>query len=689
MTPTTASAASNPILAAALAYAQRGWPVMPLNGKKPITENGSHDASTDPDIITQWWAKHPRANIGLATGIRFWVLDVDTKSGGDDSLESLELQHGKLPDTLTAITGTKGKHYLFAIPNTFAVRNSQGLIADGIDTRGAGGYIVAHPSIHPDTKRRYEWDGIEEWHDQTIQPAPEWLISLLREKQHTTTPSVIPTKIPKGKQHATLVSIAGSMRKRGLEFAEIFAALTVINRDRCTEPGPIENIEQIAHSICKYPAGKLPSDAIHFVTTSTAPTPDPSSTDPSSSIGNPDWQENLLRAAPSKKQASEGLPGNPLPCLANAIIAVEQAPEFADAIQLNELDQTIAISRDLPWRSSRDPWKDYDDTMLANWLQHHDIMVNPATAHAAAVAAAHNHPFHPIRDYLNALQWDQTPRINQWLPLYCNAQNDPYTRAVGEKWLIQAVARVFAPGCKADSCLILEGEQGIGKSTILATLGGDWFTDELPTMGSKDASIQVMGAWIIELAELDTLRRSEASAVKAFISRTTERFRLPYDRNVITAPRQCVFAGSVNHSEYLQDDTGNRRFWPVLVSGPLDIESLRRDRDQLWAEATHAFRAGTPWWLEAELLPSATASQNERIEIDPWEDKIEQFIAAREYTTISDILNHIGKDISQWTKADKNRVGSILRRAKWTRRRKMIGGVLAWYFIHPESEHNL
>lgn len=680
-----AAAQASPILTAALEYAQRGWPVMPLKGKKPVTENGSHDATTDPEIITRWWTESPRANIGLATGIRFWVLDIDTKSGGDDSLEQLELQHGKLPDTLIQITGTKGKHYLFQLPGNFIVRNSQGVIADGIDTRGAGGYIVAYPSIHPDTKRRYEWDGLTEWHQQPIATAPDWLIAILSERQRHSAPSVIPSKIPKGRQHATLVSVAGSMRKRGLEFAEIFAALMVMNRDRCTEPGPVENIEQIAHSICKYPAGQLPSDAISRVVIDTSPAQ--SDATPENEIGNPDWENNLLRKKPSLRQQQEGLPGKPEPCLANAIIAAEQAPEFALALQLNELDQTISVTRDLPWRTSRDQWSDYDETMLANWLQHRGIMVTPAIAHAAAIAAAHNNKFHPIRDYLNSLQWDGVRRIDQWLSLYCRATNDEYTRAVGEKWLIQAVARIFAPGCKADSCLILEGEQGIGKSTVFAILGGEWFTDELPPMGSKDASIQVMGVWIIELAELDTLRRSEASAVKAFISRTTERFRLPYDRTVINAPRQCVFAGSVNHSEYLQDDTGNRRFWPVRVGNTLDTDDLRRDRDLIWAEAVHAFQNGASWWLDRPLATLAAETQNERVETDPWELKIASFLSSREYTTIDDVLSYIGKDISMWTKADKNRVGSTLRRLKWGRVRKTIGGVFGWFFVHPDSEH--
>lgn len=678
----------NPLLSAALAYAQHGFPVIPLCGKVPACPHGSADASINPETIRSWWSDTPSANIGLATGFRFWVLDVDTKSGGDDSLESLELTHGKLPNTLSQVTGTGGRHFLFQLPSDFTVRNSQGTIAPGIDTRGSGGYIVASPSVHPDTGRAYFWDGPDDWHQQPILHAPAWLLNLIREKQRTSTPSVIPTKIPKGKQHSTLVSIAGSMRRRGLEFPEIFAALSVINRDRCTEPGPIKNIEQIAYSICKYPAGQLPSDALRTVARETAPPPaaEPSAQTPAH--GNPNWQDNLIRKPPTASQAKHGLPGPPVACLANAIIAATEAPEFAGALQYNELDQSIAVCRDLPWRSSRSPWTDYDDTMLADWLQHRGIMITPTVAAAAAHAAATEAPFHPIREYLNSLQWDGVPRINTWLSKYCFAKDTPYTRAAGEKWLIQAVARIFAPGCKADSCLILEGPQGIRKSTVFATLAGEWFTDELPAIGTKDASMQILGVWIVELAELDTLKRSETSSVKAFISRTTERFRLPYGRHVITAPRQCVFGGSVNHSEYLQDDTGNRRFWPISV-GPqtLDTDALAHDRDQIWAEAVHAFRQGATWWLDDQTNQEAIIHQAERLESDPWDDEIAEFLRPRSYVTVADILHHLGKEPAHWTKADKNRIGSTLRRAGWIRRHRTIGGVYAHFFVHPLSEY--
>lgn len=239
----------------AMRYAAMGWDVMPLRGKFPVTEHGSHDATSDATTIKRWGAEHPHANVGLATGKRFWVLDIDTKTGGDYSLEELEEKNGKLPPTIQQQTGTGGKHFLFFPPN-FSIKNSTGKVAPGIDVRGIGGYIVAAPSIHPDTGKEYVWDGMDEIEKQRILPAPAWLLALVHEPERVNAP-VVPAKIPKGQQHSTLVSIAGTMRNRGLEFQEIFAALRVINDGRCAEPGPVENIRKIADSVCRYPAGRI------------------------------------------------------------------------------------------------------------------------------------------------------------------------------------------------------------------------------------------------------------------------------------------------------------------------------------------------------------------------------------------------------------------------------------------------
>jgi len=168
--------------------------------------------------------------------------------------------------------------------------------------------------------------------------------------------------------------------------------------------------------------------------------------------------------------------------------------------------------------------------------------------------------------------------------------------------MMSAVARIYIPGCKADCALILEGPQGIRKSSALMAIAKPWFADRLSDLSSKDAAMETRGVWIIEIAELDTMGRAEVSTIKAFMSRTQDRFRPPYGKRLVDLPRQCVFAGSVNpEGGYLKDPTGGRRFWTV-VCGNIDISALEQDRDQLWAEARNRFRRNEPWWLETQAL---------------------------------------------------------------------------------------
>ncbi|MFN7999281.1 MAG: phage/plasmid primase, P4 family [Bryobacteraceae bacterium] len=244
----------------AIRYARKGWRVLPLEGKEPhgrLVPHGSKDATCQESKLREWWAHVPDANIGLATGHQFFVLDVDTKNDGERSFEILIAKHGPLPDTLQQITGTGGRHFLFRMP-TFPVRNSESKLARGIDIRGVGGYIVVPPSIHPVAKVAYAWQSTD-IDRETIADAPPWLEDWLRNQElnrmkgNPATPGApVEAKIPKGQQHRTLVAIAGSLRRRGLGVEEIFALLQVTNQQRCTEPGPVQNIRRIAESVCRY-----------------------------------------------------------------------------------------------------------------------------------------------------------------------------------------------------------------------------------------------------------------------------------------------------------------------------------------------------------------------------------------------------------------------------------------------------
>jgi len=263
--------------------------------------------------------------------------------------------------------------------------------------------------------------------------------------------------------------------------------------------------------------------------------------------------------------------GKRLACLANAIIALRTSPEWQTKLRYDLFAERLLYGSK--------PWETINDIFLAEWLQHRGIMVSPQIAGQAAYAVGFNNQFHPVRDYLEGLSWDQTERLDNWLRAYFGVKcsvvepgNDEtvqrviaeqgYHAAVGAKFLIGMVARVMRPGCKFDCAYVLEGEQGALKSTALRELMPceDWFTDELADLGSKDAALQLAGRWLVEWSELDTYGRSEISRVKAHMSRQADKFRPPYGAHVITRPRQCGFAGSTNQSEYLRDETRGRRF---------------------------------------------------------------------------------------------------------------------------------
>ena len=233
----------------------------------------------------------------------------------------------------------------------------------------------------------------------------------------------------------------------------------------------------------------------------------------------------------------------------------------------------------------------------------------------------------------------------------------------------------------------MEGSQGIKKSTALKTLAGSYFTDELADFGSKDSALQVRGVWIIELSELDTLNRSEVSRIKAFMSRTTDRFRPPYGKRLVESPHQCVFAGTVNHSNYLRDDAGARRFWPVAC-GSIDIDGLARDRDQLWAEAKTRFDLGAAWWLETgELVEAAAQEQADRFDGEPWEELIARQCEDRDRASVSEVLFCcLAKNRRlSGTQADKNRVARCFHGLAWERYRERQGARLEWCFRRVDA----
>lgn len=390
-----------------------------------------------------------------------------------------------------------------------------------------------------------------------------------------------------------------------------------------------------------------------------------------------EWENYLLM--------TEGKSPRPKGNLANCLVALTKAPEWKGLLVWNEFTRKIQLTRKTPWGTgSQDEWGDNDDRKTTEWLQHHDIDVPVHVTTDAVLTAAAENTINPLFDYLNDLIWDKWDRVENWMTWYLGVEETEYTRAVGRAWLLSAVARAYQPGCKADCCLILEGPQGKGKSTALSILAGgptffsDYTTDDL---GSKEAAILCRGVWIVEFAELEGLmqRANKVETVKAFLSRTHDRYRPVNGRHPIQVPRQCVFAATTNKDSYMHDETGNRRFWPVKC-GKIDTASLARDRDQLWAEAVHRYRdLEEDWWLSKAVEQIAITETKNRLESDAWQEAINEFLAPRSDVRVEDILiNCLSKNIDSWTKQDQMQVARCLKIAGWEKFRVPGKGNIRW-----------
>jgi len=248
------------------------------------------------------------------------------------------------------------------------------------------------------------------------------------------------------------------------------------------------------------------------------------------------------------------------------------------------------------------------------------------TTQKTAVAVAYGRPYHPVQDYLNGLEWDGVERIARIVPQVLKAENTALHQAFVRRFLIGAAARALRPGCKMDTALVLVGDQGAKKSTFYRTLFGEWFGDSPIPIGNKDAFIQLACVWGYEAAEMESLNRQTAEAVKAFMSSATDLYRKPYGSVAEPVKRHAVLCGSTNLQEFLNDPTGSRRFYPIAVAADLDLEWLAEARDQLWAEAAAAFKAGEQWWLD-KADDAERAKHNERFtEDDVWEGPVRLYL---------------------------------------------------------------
>jgi putative DNA primase/helicase len=425
------------------------------------------------------------------------------------------------------------------------------------------------------------------------------------------------------------------------------------------------------------------------------PDPDPEGFQQALKAG---WRDEL------EKQFSRGKGGTPASDRRNIVMILDQDPRWQRAIVLDEFGQRLWKRRAPPYQQAKTgEWEDVDDMRLRVWLaMEYRLEAKPADVQDALMWIADQHRENELAEYLEqcAARWDGRPRIEQWLTHYLGADalddddvqfardTAEYYRRVGQKWLVAAVARVFEPGCRMDNMLILEGGEGLGKSTVFRTLGGKWFSDALIDPSNKDYNAIIQGKWIVEMPELESMNRADAATMRRFLTQHVDRYRTWYGTRAGDVGRRCVFAGSVNNDTYIKDESGGRRYWPVFVT-QIDILALARDRDQLWGEAVRAYRDGVRWWEEAADIAIFREQQERRHAPDPFEHLVQGWVAEPEHAMLTEITTTaVMRDClkiepGRMTRNEEMRVGVALRRLGWGRLRKSIRGKRMYVYTRP------
>ena len=620
-------------------------PLVIARGQKiPLQKDWSARPMPTEYEINKWF-DGTHNNIGIRTGkiSGVFVLDVDTRNGGDKTLAALELTHGDLPTTIRVETPSGGFHLWFNIPQGITIRNSAGKLGAGLDIRGDGGQVVVPPSQVG--KNFYYADGDEgpEHRDKIADP-PQWLVDAI--KLHQKPASRMPmgykpeqTLHHHGERNAAIASFAGVLRNRGHSEEAMYIELLTYNELHCKPPLEETEVARIAHSVKRYD-------------------PDPKYTT--------QWREGLAKGAKDQLKGTSG----------NVTLILLHDSRTHKKIRYNTLEQCIENSAKLPWKDSIGPWTDDDYVGCKQWManqQHSGYhMVEPGfdATYQGIERAARIYEYNPIEEWLMHLGWDGTRRIDQLLSDHFGASYNSYTAEVGQVMITGAVYRALMPGCKLDYMPILVGPQGCGKTSALEILYGDWYRELTGAALNAAAAYEIQGAWGVEMAELQQYGHSAEEQAKAFITRRIDTYRPPYGRTYVKRPRRCIVLGTTNDETFLRDTTGNRRYLPVHV-GEINREVLQAARDQLFAEAMALWvqydedkRIWLPkrsMELAKDAVETATQIQTDSTIDDPWQDIIEEFLQGRDKVTVMGLYDALEIPKDRRDRKAGIRIGNIMR----------------------------
>ena len=713
------------LLPAALAYVNRfKWPVFPVHGivngrctcgkpdcqrpgKHPIgslAPRGLHDASLDAETVTSWWRSAPYANIGVPTGTAsgLVVIDVDTDKGGDDGLFYLQREHGEFPVTAMAITGGGGYHYLFRHPGGGTrIKNSVRNLGEGLDVRGDGGYIIVAPSSHR-SGRRYEWEA--SCHPKDVLPAalPDWLQAMIADAPRAVRPSAKMSGTLPERERARIrdalshidcdaydawIQAGMALHSTGDESAfDLWAewAMGSPKFDAEDHRRRWAGFKRDGGGITLaslFAAARAAGYAPRRDSADEPPPPPPDDPPPGGPDDPPSDWEGLLYRDPKTKAI--------LTSPANMETILQYHDDWREVLTYDGMScRTIKRRAPAYPGGEAGEWGDADDTWTMIWMERrYGIRAKVGDVARVVAATAQRAKFHQVADWLAGLEWDGIERLPTFFSDFCGTGQTPYLEAVGRAFFVSAVARVMDPGCKVDTMLVLEGRQGIGKSRLILALFSAKFHIEISyPPGSLDFYQALRGTWCAEFGEMAAFDKAETARIKQVLTQTQDTYRASYGHHTGTYPRQTVFVGSTNKREWGQDETGMRRFLPVTC-GDINVAGATEAREQLWAEALHRFRCGEPWWD----IPDAEREQEMRFDPDAWEELVAAWTELRAKRdgnpsfSINDVYQCAihgdgARNVPPISRADQIRIGRVLTRLGWQRRRESEGGKRSYVY---------
>jgi predicted P-loop ATPase len=477
-----------------------------------------------------------------------------------------------------------------------------------------------------------------------------------------------------------IVHITHSSRDKGWDIADAEEegldrnAVSAIMRDRIQE-WPRDKFDAWKRKRISDAAPKTEDEKPPAKKEEAKPEPEPERTrNPAavrSEIDKVNWRDHLIM----NKDGNAIKPNS----MQNIRLMLQYEHTFAGTFAWNEFAKEVFIMRRPVWDVSgnMDKWEprmilDFDITSATCWLEYFGLTPKVNDVGKIIQNIAQHNAYNPVRDNLDRMKWDGVKRLDDMFMYYFGAERSEINSAFGRRWMIGAIARAYKPGCKMDTMIILEGAQGLKKSSALRALTDaicpGLFTDEISDPNSKDAGLQMQGAFLVEIAELDAFRKAEITQIKAWLTRQVDRFRRPYAKIVEEFPRSCVFAGTVNPSGtgYLKDATGARRFWPVKCTG-IDLDGIREDGPQLWAEAKHLYEQGENWWLTEEEEALSQTVQEKRYEMDPFAELINDIVRGMFTVKINTIMQRLEIPMERRSQLMAKRIGNHLHHSGWVR----------------------